>query len=431
MALKSNQKNTLNQASRSAIRKAMPRLKRYWSKKSWLSGHNPYRKNSIKQIDKDYKNNNKISNPNQLSEYIAASAIVHCFDGWSYLGRALEAEMAGDPDAARHLGYYAELRAAMSVLASDGIGVFQNRHIIVTQNQKCVSLYYRGTHAFVWEALKTWADLPAGSDILFRVIKPGGVPLREWLGQFSVGSKFIASKWLQQWGLDLSQLIMDRKARNLASYRPTAFTSYGPRPIGDTMEAILRFWKICEPEAVGGFPVLDRHLLRHSLALVSPQKSLYENQLNTTLNALGPKGLSPDQWTEFLKHDNLQNIHRIIQDANAKDDPYHSEHSTQVLARATLLLRVATGSSADLLDQVGSNVKGNLSFWWMSAAVRRRLWSGSNSPSSFIDLWQDVDDALDSINQWPQDYYTLWSDNAQEAATLATIERAFLWGLEL
>lgn len=63
---------------------------------------------------------------------MAASVIVHCFDGWSYLGRALEAEMAGDPQTAVHLGYYAELRAAMSVLASDEIGVFRNKHAVFT-----------------------------------------------------------------------------------------------------------------------------------------------------------------------------------------------------------------------------------------------------------------------------------------------------------
>ena len=196
---------------------------------------------------------------------------------------------------------------------------------------------------------------------------------------------------------------------------------------------------------------MDRHLLRRSLALIigrdDPQaKNLYENQLNMMLDALDLKELSPDdmilneldpkglslyQWAEFLKYENLQDIHQIIQDANAQDDSYHPEHSKQVLARATLLLRVATGSSADLLSEAGPTVKEDLAFWWSSAAVRRRLWPEDNEPSSFIDLWQDVDEVIGAIGQWPQDYYTLWSNHAREAATLATIERAFFWGLEL
>ena len=415
----------------------MSRLKKYWSTKLWLSDRNPYIRNSIKKINKDH-GNKKISNHRQLSEYVAASAIVHCFDGWSYLGRALEAEMAGDPDAARHLGYYAELRAAMSILAGDGIGVFQNRHIIVTANQECVFLNYGTTHTFAWEALKAWANLQRGHDTLFQVIRPGNLPLQDWLNQFNASAHFIASQWLQQWGLDLSRLTKDREARNLASYRPTAFTSSGPQLADNTMEAILRFWEICDPGPSGGFPVLDLHLLRRSLALVSKQigygrgkKNNYENRLNMMLNALNPQGLSRDQCKEFLKYSDLKNTHQILQYADGRKDSSHPEHSKQVLARATLLLRVATGSSADLLDAAGLDFRRDLEFWWSSAPVRRRLWPEDDEPASFIDLWQDVDDAIGAVGQWPQDYYTLWSNHAREAATLATTERAFLWGLEL
>ena len=434
MALSDGQKSTLRQASRSAICEIIPNLEGYWLQESWLSDSNPYRQDIIRQL----RNENQISDPTQLAEYVAASAIIHCFDGWSYLGRALEAEMAGDPDAARHLGYYAELRAAMSVLAGNGIGVFDRKHIIVTERQRCVFLNSIGTHAFTWEVLKNWANLPAGRDILFQIIKPGGIYLREWLKQFSAGPNFIAREWLRQWGLDLSRLTEDRNARNLVSYSPTAFISSGPRPIGDTMEAIQQFWKICEPGAMGGFPILDRYLLRLSLSLVNletgtdslPARARYENQLQTMLNALDPKGLTPTQWTEFLKFESLRDMHPIIQDANAQDYSDHLDHSKQVLARATLLLRVATGSSADLLREAGLTVKEDLTFWWSSVAVRRRLWPEANEPSSFIDLWEDVADALDTVDQQPQDHYTLWSNYAREAVTLATTERAFLWGVE-
>lgn len=434
MALSDSQKITLGQASRSAICEIIPNLEGYWLQESWLSDSNPYRQDIITQL----KNENQISDHTQLAEYVAASAIIHCFDGWSYLGRALEAEMAGDPDAARHLGYYAELRAAMSVLAGNGIGVFDQKHIIVTETQQCVFLNSIGTHAFAWEVLKTWANLSAGRDILFQIIKPGGIYLREWLKQFSTGPEFIATEWLRQWGLDLSRLTEDRNARNLVSYRPTAFISSGPRPIGDTIEAIQQFWEICEPGAMGGFPVLDRHLLRLSLAWVNLKtdtdslltKNQYENQLQTILNALDPRGMTPTQWTEFLKFENLRNMHPMIQDANARDYSDHLDHSKQVLARAALLLRVATGSSADLLREAGLTVKEDLTFWWSSVAVRRRLWPEANEPSSFIDLWEDVAEALDTVDQQPQDHYTLWSNYAREAVTLATTERAFLWGVE-
>jgi len=343
--------------------------------------------------------------------------------------------MASDPDVARHLGYYAQLRAAMSVLAGDGIGVFQNKHVIVTEEQKCVFLSSRNTHAFAWEALRARACSPSGVDLLFRVIRPGGILLRDWLDHFAAGYNFIAAECLQQWGLDLSRFRIDRDARNLASYRPTAFTSPGPRRIGDTLNSIIRFWEIFEPGQAGGFPVLDRHLLRRSLSLVTDRDGLharmsYAGRLEMMLNALDPKELSTDQWTDFLNYDNLQEIPPILQDANARDDSCHVGHSKHVLARAALLLRVATGSTVDLLNEAGLTIKKDLSFWWTSPAVKRRLWSNNDAPTSFVDLWQDIEDAMDLDNRSPLDSYTLWSNHSREAAILATTERAFLWGLE-
>ncbi len=440
-ANRSQLEKRLAKASHSAIRAIMPRLTKYWQTNSWLSHRNPYRKNAVSKI----KGNSKL-NHTQLSEYIAASAIVHCFDGWSYLGRALESEMAGDPDAARHLGYYAELRAAMSILASEGIGVFQRRHVVVERAKRCLRLEkkFGPTHEFVWNVLEIWAKSEAGKKAVLQSIKPGGLSLSEWLDQFGAGSQFVATEWLHQWGLDLSRLADDREARNVASYRPTAFTTPGSRAIDDTMKGILEFWRMCDPGADGGFPVLDRHLLRRSLKLLTQQlpssqaKTLYSHRLGTMLNGITPSDLSSNEWSNFLSYKNLKDTPGIISDASGRVGSYHLNHSKQVLARATLLLRIATGCSADLVKEVGSTVKTDLEFWWLSLFVRRRLWpETAPPPSSSIDLWQDVEDESDSITQWLKKKgadacrHSLWTECASAASTLATTERAFLWGVGL
>jgi hypothetical protein len=59
----------------------------------------------------------------QIIRVLAASAPNHCMDGWSYVSRSLSSLLAGDPHAARHLAYYAQLRAALSLLANLGVGV--------------------------------------------------------------------------------------------------------------------------------------------------------------------------------------------------------------------------------------------------------------------------------------------------------------------
>lgn len=449
MAFSYQNEQTLKTASRSAIRNVIPRLQKHWesSRSSWLSHKNSYRKDVVQKIKKALEQGKGLVH-SHLSEYVAASAVIHCFDGWSYLGRALEAEMAGDPDAARHLGYYAELRAAMSLLASEGIGVFNDKHIIVTEAGKCESLPGIRTHEFAWEALKIWAQSSKSIDTVFRIIKPESLPLRDWLDQFSAGTHFILSKWLQQWGLDLSRLADDRSARNLASYRPSAFVSAGPKSIDETMESIWQFWEICDPKASGGFPVLDKQLLRISLELIfknkhgqSPRRArrIYRGEIQKMLDSLRPTGNSPDYWMRFLNCEIEEKTSGIVSDANGTDDPSHLNHSKQVLARATLLLRVATGSAADLLEEAGNDVRTNLNFWWHSASVRRRLWAESHPPLSFQDLWVDIDDAMDATRQWVESngnggstcHYNFWATHATAASRLATAERAFLWGIGL
>ena len=440
----------LSSASRSAVHGVMARLLTHWKGGTWLSQANHYRNDSVQQIS-DHVKNSTAPHHEELADYIAASAIAHCFDGWSYLARSLESEMVGDPDTARHLAYYAELRAAMSILAGAGIGVFHNRHVAMCTPERCNVLTQNlGTHLFVWHALEMWAESQDGVDAILNAIQPGGCSLSDWLIQFSVGSTFVATDWLRQWGLDLSMMTDDREARNQASYRPTPFTTPGPRSINDTMETILAFWEVCDPGAGGGFPVLDRYLLRRGLNLVfqsfhgsgrptARAENIYDRSLTGALNGLDLKDHSKDWWTEFLSFQNLSVAPNIVIDAGENDNPGHPNHSKQVLARATLLLRVATGCSRGLLEAAGWSEEEDLEFWRSSTAVQRRLWPEAHAKAPSIELWTDVSEASTSIEEWLEErkngvaacHYTLWNEQAREASTLATAERAFLWGVGL
>ena len=117
------------QADGSAIRGAMQGLVADFRARRWIDPRNPYRTNAVASVRSHVRRGRLLRG--KIVDYLAVSTILHCFDGWSYLGRALQAEMSCDPDAARHLGYYAELRAAMGVLASEGVGVFDQEHVVV------------------------------------------------------------------------------------------------------------------------------------------------------------------------------------------------------------------------------------------------------------------------------------------------------------
>ena len=166
-------------------------------------------------------------------------------------------------------------------------------------------------------------------------------------------------------------------------------------------------------------------------------RSLYRQDLDTMLNGVTPRSNPGEPWRDFLSFEKLGDNPRIISDAHGTDAVHHKNHSRQVLARATLLLRVATGCSENLLNAAGPTVQSDLDFWTSDSSVRRRLWPNSQPLSSSIDLWSDVQDASTSVGQWLSkngpsvSRHGLWADQATAAATLATAERAFLWGVGL
>lgn len=380
-----------------------------------------------------------------LVEYVAASTVSHCFDGWSFLARAFEAEMSGDPESARHLGYYAELRAAMSLLASEGIGIFNRHHVVISNSGKCLS-YARNknTHVLTWDALEDWATQPRSRDLLLQAVRPHGIPLAEWLSFFGGGTDFIAEEWLTQWGLDLSIFRKDHDSRNVASYRPSAFTSPGPGNIRNTVCSVMELWNMCGPGLYGGFSLMDRHLLRLVLGVLfknrsgrSPKQSKYRYnmQVSSMLEDVPLTDSVRVELQKFLCFEIESQVPTLIIDAGKKNKPNHPNHSRQVLARATLLLRVATGSVSMLLDDSNAEFYFDLDFWWTSASVRRRLWNAVNPPTSFEDLWADVSDALDATKAWMDSsenaecHYSFWNSDLRSANVLTTPERIFLWGV--
>ena len=77
------------------------RLRNYAANGAWLAPNNIYFSNCISEID----NGNIVEA--DLCEYVAASAVMHCIDGYSYLGRSIQSLLSADSYTATHLAYYA------------------------------------------------------------------------------------------------------------------------------------------------------------------------------------------------------------------------------------------------------------------------------------------------------------------------------------
>src|SRR5689334_737896 len=132
--------------SRENVETTFSGMRRFICESQWIGSSNRYGADTIQRIQSDNKKN-RVREPRQLSQYIAASTLLHCADGWSYLGRAFTALLGGDSSRAIHLAYYAELRAAMSLLATEGIGVFSNAHFFIDAPNSAKLMQTRsGTH---------------------------------------------------------------------------------------------------------------------------------------------------------------------------------------------------------------------------------------------------------------------------------------------
>ena len=458
MALAANQQTIVSQADRQAVLREYRAISKNWMRKQWLQSQNRYKLDAAKRL-KDDADANRILNDAQLRQYIAASSVIHCLDGWSYLGRAIDATLKGDSATACHLAYYAELRAAMSLLAAEGIGVFNNKHYIVDKHSRCAKVprppkshnngIPQGTHVFAWEALEHWGSTNSAATLVFGVIAPGGLPLSEWMDRFSilVGNRSIlAGHWLMQWGVDLKRFSDDRDARNISSYRPTTFSSAGALKPCASINSIKEIWRIYEPSHSYRFATLDRYLLKSSLEFyfhhthgshrtVRQAKAMYKRHIGAMLHELAPRDTSVN-WLDFLTS-NLGNSLQLFKDAKGTAEPTEPMHQVQVSARAALLLRIATGASQALLASLPAD-SAHLHFWWSQVGLDRCLWHVGAEPSQFVDLWADIHDSIEEVEQWcsggdevSRSYQRLWLEKATPTSTLGTCERVALWGLGL
>jgi len=434
-------KKALQKASSEAVDLTIGRLHRYFSGKRWLSKNNRYIKNTINAIKRD-KKNSKV-NYAHVADYIAASCSLHCSDGWAFLGRAIDSHARGNVGAARHFAYYAELRAAMSLLATEGVGVFSRQHFLVEapRGSQLLNLHM-GTHDFAWLCLVYWSGLERCARLLKNIIRPGGVPFGDWFESFRRASvRQIGRKWLSHWGLDLKRFSQDHDARNEASYRPSRMVSSPGMGTDGTCDFLRGFWMLHDPSGFSRFEVLDRHLLRVSLKQASVASGLdpvanvaeYGRQIDATVERLNPGGLSQDDWKKFLTWRIEPELPALLVHADGETDVGDPAHHLGVIARATLLLRVATGAAAHSLSEADV-ARSDIEFWWRHIGEGAGIWEHGAHPVEFTDLWADVAEALGDIASWLSSTpgptpYTFMRDRARSIIVLSTCERILLWGL--
>jgi hypothetical protein len=439
-------KRTLRKASREALEESFSFLKRHFKNSRWVGTGNRYGRNTIGRIYADTRPGRSL-NQFHLTQYVAASAPLHCADGWSLLGRAIDCHARRDRDSARHFAYYAELRAAVSLLAAEGVGIFNTSHFTVEKIKQC-GRFGGNTHKITWPVLEYWAELKRSSDLLGSSIRINGVALEEWLEHFPPrGSlRAIGGRWLRTWGLDLRLFSDDRDIRNEASYRPTKLTERAVLSVEDSSDFICALWSLCEPAVQAPFSGLDRHLLRLALeetffgirgVTAAANASQFRSDVTGMLSQIVSDPTAQHEWLGFLTRASEPRDPVVLSEARQTDPIDTPRQHLQMISRAALLLRVATAASSRLLKE--TNVSGaDVEFWWSAMGEERGLWMSTQQPTNFTDLWADADAAVKSITEWrtktqPADRgFLQWRQkHSYDISVLGGCERIALWGLGL
>ena len=359
----------------------------------WLPQNNRYRVDCVTIYKDDTSATPPTVHHAQIAQYIAASGPTHAVDGWSFLGRAVNSLLRGDGYSAIHFAYYAELRAAMGLLATEGFGVLNQQHPVVSGPALTAKFAMtKGTHAIVVPTLKYWSTLSRARDLLDLVVRPEGIALSAWLDACGAQarSRAIARAWLKIWGVDLSQVDQDHDARNLVSYRPSELRRPSVAAV-DQMAAFVRdLWNLFEPSPNFRFPSLEANLLRLAL-----QDCGIGQPTAAAIEGLGFTNVDAANWAARLGNPNV-----ALPLAVAKNvSPIESDQcAMQVIARAAMLLFVATRSASIHLSNAGYT-RDDLSFWWKRFGIDRSLWADDAVPDDPRDAWADMHDALDDLDE--------------------------------
>lgn len=369
---------------------------------AWLPQENPYLGGGSKAVVDACKAGT--AKFNDVAAYLGSSAFAHCADAWSYVGLAADALLKGDLYASVHLAYYAELRAAKSLLATDGLFVGNRYSCALNTNGSYTAISVAPTHEAVWKLLDQWFGQQSSIDAVANVIVPGGENLHSWLGSIQGGITPVLQDMLVGLAFDLRSFSEDRSRRNFASYEPTTLT---PSTLGvDTIrQTVSGLWDDIEPAVGGDFPGIDHAIIANILSRQykaqneahdpnDPSRTTVDwTRWTSWIDSLVPVSLNPSALYRALREGPQGSEFQSICGA-AFDDTSRlnipSQFIRPMISRATVLSRLATGLCRQLLTSAGKDGH-DLEFWIQMFAVSHGHITDGHLPEQVTDLFGDLE----------------------------------------
>lgn len=304
--------------------------------------------------------------PETTPAALAVDALVHLTEGWRFLSASLSSVLSNAPAQAIHFAYYAELRAAISLLSSHGMRVSNRNNSYLEQGgvSKVPTWQRSPTHKVVWELWEAWATTSSADALLLTQLK---VLPSVTIGHLkaSVG-RVATNRTLTRWALDLS-MGNEHLARNEASYEtPTARASLQPMKASD-FEFVRDLWALAEPTGFG---------LRFEQELV---RYLIDTELN---DAVGEDAGARALWRRRLVDDlerttgtPRETLEAFFKEESSPSPIFDLAFDTDIkplnmIARAFFLLRVANlVPNAAMLAHPETMAKGWLKDWLTHAGL--------------------------------------------------------------
>lgn len=444
MALTTDQEKCLRGASDAAIQNAFSGLESNFNTVEWLKKSNLYRldpSSKVKTLSSTIPFHDQ-----HLVEYIAASVPRNCLDAWAYLGASIRAIIAGDVWQARHLAYYAELRAAFAILASEGIGVFDHTHIIVDLSGKCnifppdAKSNRYGTHQFTWEAIEFWSKETKGSKLFGNQISAFGFSLNDWLNKLPIPHSSVSGyELLSEWGFDLKMLSVDRSVRNQVSYCPEFNSKCEYQSAIEIYQVLESYWQLAEP-TLQTFTQLDKFIVKlslHNRHKHSRTKTSLSDAIDKAVDKLFPPDLGGEKNRQLKQFFTDKKLPDLLQAASNRSKIDVKNQHLEVMARAFLLLRLACASTGNLIQKSGLT-GADIQSWWEHEGLKRGLWRNGEFTGDLTDMWAEVKAGIEDVDEWVQMYATdptkpcirsLQESQAVNLMTLAKFERVALWSM--
>ena len=393
---------------------------------------------AVSFVDSNFNKTANAAILQQLADYLALSTCCHALDGWRYLSQASLALMTGARNQALHLAYYAELRAALSILASSGIGILNSKHFSLDSTGN-VNWFAGNTHPTAWKCLTEWSHQPDQAKKLMKCFQALGLSASEWAEACSATGSLdaIAQNWLENWSIDLSKVGNDRLLRNEASYRPDLHSNAMDCLIQSDVEFVGSMGALCVPAGSGYLDDLDIMLivdlcrkaceLRYGDSSDPSMRSLAKEVFGWLLNH---KVADPRDAGEIIR--TLGTVNKSPGSAILTQADPSNASPAAVTSRAFLLLRLASALTRKQWEEIQLRSAGGIAVWQRSVinayGLHSNLWDSTTPPLDFATLDEDRSVAQENVGNWiaantPFNPYRLWRDLSTALVDLCRFER--------